>query len=301
LRGAEGRLIFETNDGGPDPISAEQLSTLLREHAVPAVVLNACQSAMLDEQAQDPFASVAAALLKSGMRGVVAMAYSLYVSAAQHFLPAFYQRLFEAGSVAQAVRAGRQQMLAHPGRVSPRGDFPLEDWLVPVLYQQDPFDFAFAQGARDKFTPRPSKLPEELSRARNPYGFIGRDGPLLELERAMRRAPAGILIQGMGGIGKTTLARGFCQWLDATNGLGEGCLWFSFQDIRTAEYVINRTGEYVINRTGEAIFGANFITASMADKMAALVKVLRERRVLMVWDNFEVVRGIVGGRPPAAG
>ena len=276
-------LVFETADGQPDPITADQLGVLLREHAVPAVVLNACQSAMLDERADDPFASVAAALLRSGMRSVVAMAYSLYVSGAQQCLPAFYQRLFEEGSVAQAVRAGRQQMLAHRGRVCARGEFPLDDWLVPVLYQQDPLDFSFARQARASFVRRPSKLPAEVQQERNPYGFVGRDGAILALERAMRRPPAGILISGLGGVGKTTLARGFLQWLDATDGLGEGCFWFSFVDVRTAEYVFNRMGE--------ALFGPQFIPADMEKKIEALAAAFREHKFVIVWDNFEVGPG----------
>jgi hypothetical protein len=107
LQGPQGSLIFEDAAGDPDPKSARDLSALLHEYAVPAVVLNACQSAMLDSKAGDAFASVATALLQSGMRSVVAMAYSLYVSGAQVFLPAFYRRLFEAGSVAEAVSARR--------------------------------------------------------------------------------------------------------------------------------------------------------------------------------------------------
>ena len=91
--------MFEAEDGEPHPVTAGDLSDLLREHAVPIVVLNACQSAMLDAKARDPFASVAAALLRSGIRYVVAMAYSLYVRAAQEFLPPFYRELFRSGSV----------------------------------------------------------------------------------------------------------------------------------------------------------------------------------------------------------
>ena len=101
---AEGRLVFEDEQGNPDQITAETLSTLLREYRLPAVVLNACQAAILDHQASDPFASVAAALLKAGIRSVVAMSYSLYVSAAQEFLPAFYRRLFDDGRFGEAVR-----------------------------------------------------------------------------------------------------------------------------------------------------------------------------------------------------
>jgi hypothetical protein len=147
LQGAEGRLVFEkADDGSPDPIKAELLMELLREHAVPVVVLNACQSAMVDRRADNPFASVAAALLRAGMCGVVAMAYSLYVSAAQQFLPAFYQRLFDGHSLAQAVRAGRQQLRAHPqrrrrreaGRLAGAGPLPAGRvrFLVPEKGQE---------------------------------------------------------------------------------------------------------------------------------------------------------------------
>lgn len=285
FQGAEGKLVFETEDGEPELIPAEKLSVLLKECAVPGVVLNACQSAMTATDSDDPFASVAMALLKSGMREVVAMAYSLYVSGAQQFLPAFYKRLFDDGSMAVAVKAGRQEMWQHDKRVCVRGEFPLQDWLLPVLYQQDPLNFAFAKQA-GTVAPREPKLPEELQREKNPYGFIGRDSAILELERAMRRGPASILIQGLGGIGKTTLARGFLQWLDQTGGLEYPPFWFSFQEIRSAEFVFNRIGE--------TLFGGNFPTLPMDKKIEALSGPLRENDFVIVWDNFEPASGIVG-------
>ncbi len=286
LRGPVGRLIFEDGDGKPDAIASEQLSVLLREHRIPAVVLNACQSGMVDHEAEDAFASVAASLVQSGIRSVVAMAYSLYVSGGQKFLPAFYRRLFESGSVAEATRAGRQQMVAEPDRVCARGKFPLQDWLVPVLYQQEPFDFSFTKTAKVQAA-KTTTLPEEVRDEENPYGFIGRDGAILELERAMRRPPAGILIHGLGGVGKTTLARGFVQWLDVTEGLlPEHCFWFTFQEIRTAEYVFNRLGE--------TLFSAQFITKSSEEKIDLLAAELYEKPCLIIWDNFEVVRGMPG-------
>jgi hypothetical protein len=86
------------------------LSELLKEYHASVVLLNACQSAMVGQRAKDAFASVAAALQWSGVRCEVAMAYSLYVSRAQQFLPEFYRRLFETGSVSEAASAGRQKM-----------------------------------------------------------------------------------------------------------------------------------------------------------------------------------------------
>ncbi|MHB9107037.1 MAG: tetratricopeptide repeat protein [Armatimonadota bacterium] len=288
LRGPEGRLVFETDEGDPDPVEVERLSTLLREVAVPVVVLNACQSGMMGPDAPDPFASVAAGLLQGGAHAVVAMAYSLYVSGAQQFLPAFYRRLFVSGDVAEAVRAGRRQMLSENRRSSPRGKFPLDDWLVPVLYRQGQFNLGFVREA--SVSPREECLPEEVREidnpAKYPHGFIGRDQTLLALERALRKDAAGVLIHGLGGVGKSTLARGFCAWLAQTGGLGDGCFWLSFQEIRSAEYVINRLGEQ--------FFGPQFGAAPLEERFASLVAMLREHRVLIVWDNFESARGIEG-------
>lgn len=130
LRGPQGHLVFETaGDFDPDPIPADRLSQLLREHNIPAAVLNACQSGMVDDAADDAYASVAASLLRAGVRSVVAMSHAVMVSGAQEFVPPFYGRLFGTGSLAEAARAGRREMLAHPERVCARGRFPLQDWL----------------------------------------------------------------------------------------------------------------------------------------------------------------------------
>lgn len=292
LKGSTGKLVFETDEGKPDPVEGYTLSQLLREYRVPVMVLNACQSAMVDETAEDAFASVAASLLRAGVRSVVAMSYSLYVSGAEEFLPAFYQRLFEVGSITEAVRAGRQGMLARDGRVCARGRFPLQDWLVPVVYQQDvvPLNFAAQRAAVEN--PALALLPDEARDAENPYGFVGRDSAVLALERALRRAPPGILIHGLGGVGKTTLVRGFLHWLAETGGLEQGVFWFTFNDIGSAEYVVNRLVE--------ALFGTDAMAAELAPKVEALVRVFREQRFILVWDNFESVQGSAAepGRMP---
>ncbi len=289
-RGAEGRLIFEDDAGEVNAVTAGKLTQLLTEYRIPIMVLNACQSARIDERADDPFASVAAALLKAGIRAVVAMGYNLFVSGAQQFVPAFYRRLLENGDVAEATRAGRRAMLEQDARACVLGKYPLEDWLVPVLYQQDamPLPVVALQTNPILF----GTLPEEAQELGD-YGFIGRQRAIHALERAIFNQPAaGLLVHGMAGVGKTTLAKGYLHWLQQTNGLGSaedhglfaGVFWFGFDDIRTAEFLINRLVE--------SLFGHDATAQPMEEKQAALIDALREHPMLIIWDNFESAAGI---------
>lgn len=287
-RGPEGHLEFIKDSGKSDLVGAEKLADLIKEYKIPAVVMNACQSAMTNPTDDNPFASVAASLIRSGMPNVVAMAYSLWVSGAQQFIPAFYKRLFKSGDFSEALRAGRRQMKIESGRTCARGSYPLEDWLVPVLYRNapDPETFSFVTMAKPKPATREYILTEEKSELENPYGLIGRDAALLELEGAILSAAPAILVQGMGRIGKTTLARGFAEWLYDTNGLGNGCFWQAFNGVRSADYVFNRMGEKLL--------GPNFNILDVDKKIVALTGAFRENEFLIIWDNFESVCGIPG-------
>ncbi|HUS85587.1 MAG TPA: tetratricopeptide repeat protein [Anaerolineales bacterium] len=286
----EGVLVFEDENGKEDQISAEQLAGLLQEHPVPLMVMNACRSGMLGDMAQDPFASVAASLLKAGIRGVVAMAYSLYVSGAEVFLPEFYSELFKSGSVSQATWKGRQAMFGNRKRLCYRGRFDLNDFIVPVIYQQEPYELCLQVKAEAvKKTEKP-ELPEEAQDEQNPYGFIGRDRELLRLERAMRSETPAILVSGIGGVGKTTLARGFLKWLSDTEGM-DGCLWLTFIDIRSAEYVINSMGF--------AFYGKDFLVHDIETKIKAIAEASKKACVVFVWDNFEAATGIPGSHVTA--
>ena len=286
--GPEGLLVFETDSGEPDPIDTTRLAQLLAEYRIPIMVMNACQSGMIDTRVQGTFASVATGLLKAGIRSVVAMGYSLYVSGAKKFVPAFYERLFSTSRVSEAVRAGRKKMLERPERDCIVGSLPLRDWVVPVLYQQ--------MTAEDEILPKVlqdtsshennSALPQD-AREIGDYGFIGRGRSILELERAALRQPqAGLLIHGQAGIGKTTLAKGFLHWLRDTNGLQERAFWFNFQEIHSVEYIVDELVQNLIN------FSA--VAKPMEEKLGLLKQELYSRPCWIVWDNFESASGIDG-------
>ena len=282
FRGHEGRLMFEKDDGKPDEITASALDEQLKGCTVPFVVLNACRSAQLDAQAAEgrAFASVAGALVHAGFRGVLAMAYNLTVTGAQQFLPAFYRHLFKQGSLLEAAREGRRQMYLRPSRSAWNPDVKLQDWLLPVVYQQrEDFDLSFG----GKAAPPGEGVPlPEAATVPDALAFVGRDAAIHGLERALRAPAAGILVHGLAGVGKTTLARHFLQWLRDTGGLEHPPLWFSFDDIRSAAFVLNQVGR--------ALFGAQF-DSDQLDDYARLIRALRQNPLLLVWDNFESARG----------
>ena len=68
----------------------------MRDHRVPLVFLEACQTAMADV---DPTSSVAGRLLDRGVASVVAMSHSVLVETARRFVGAFYRSLMTGESL----------------------------------------------------------------------------------------------------------------------------------------------------------------------------------------------------------
>lgn len=59
------------------------------------------------------------------------------------------------------------------------------------------------------------------------FGFVGRDGVTLDLERAFRTESI-VLLEGMAGVGKTEMAAGFARWWAETGALGGPIFFFRF-------------------------------------------------------------------------
>ncbi|MDR0372154.1 MAG: tetratricopeptide repeat protein [Nitrososphaerota archaeon] len=210
----------------------------------------------------------------------MAMSYSLWVSGAKVFVPAFYQQLFKEGNINTAMLAARKAMYSNKMRDTFTGQVEFHDWIVPVLYQQT------IKNVLPKLKPnitQMSKLSNDVKILDN-CGFIGRDSTILQLERIIREKPAGILIYGMAGEGKTTLVKGFLQWLEATNGLGENVFWFSFENIYSAEYIINT----IANK----LFGTQTLALQTEQNLSRVTQELKNKPYFIVWDNFELVSGI---------
>ncbi|MCL6752634.1 CHAT domain-containing protein, partial [Nostoc sp. CCCryo 231-06] len=288
----QGVLIFEDEQGNEQAVSAREIAQYLTDCRVPIFVLNACKSGQVGEEA---FSSVAGQLVKLGAKGVVAMAYSVYAKGAEHFVGRLYGELVRGECIATAVAAGRKSMSIDKMRPSPKGNLPLQDWLVPVLYQQEPYtpfvpkktasSFADLMAQADN-TPESSKavgLPDESA-----YGFIGRDYEILRLERAFRQNHL-VLVEGMGGVGKTELAAGFARWLDDTQGR-EYTFFTSFEQ--------GAGLSQVINQLGRALGGERFSQMMPEQQEDVVRQYLQTHSCLLIWDNFEPVNGFPTGNEP---
>ncbi|BAU04462.1 tetratricopeptide repeat protein [Tolypothrix sp. PCC 7601] len=280
----QGVLVFENIDGSPQIITATQIAQSLNDCRVPIFVLNACKSA---QEGDGSFSSVATRLVSLGAKGVVAMSYNVQVEAAKHFIGRFYQQLVLGTDVSTAVAAARRQVINQRLRPSPKGDFPLADWIVPVLYQQETCTpFVPTSNSTEDILDIENFLEEPVSNLvgfpeQGRYGFIGRDYDILRLERAFRQNNV-VLLQGMGGVGKTELTAGFARWLEETQGREK--IFFTFFESGAS---LSR----VVNEVGRAAWGNKFSQYAAEQQQRAVLKYLQSQPCLLIWDNFEPVAG----------
>ena len=189
------------------------LGSLLRDHRIPLVFLEACQTA----QAEKASESVASELLKVGVASVAAMTHSVLVETARRFVGAFYQALAEGKRVGDAMLEGQRRLKDDTGRgrVFGADELRLEDWFVPVLYQEkdDPqlFRAIPAKQTREDAQARLAARLGELPPAPE-TGFVGRSRELLALQRLLRTERYAV-VRGQGGEGKTALAAEFARWM----------------------------------------------------------------------------------------
>ncbi len=294
-----GKLCFEKaedshllNERGTQLIDAETLAGPLRDHRIPLVFLEACQSAQAES---DPTASVAARLLTEGVTSVVAMSHSVLVETARRFVTAFYRELAAGARVGRAMLVGQQTLHADDFRlrIAGAGELRLQDWFVPVLYQEE-HDLQLV-------TRLPGQAVREVAaRARQfrlgevpappPHSFIGRSRELLMLERMLSNAesPRGsglsqyAVIRGRGGEGKTTLAAELARWLVQTQRYAQAA-FVSLEQYSDARGVLDALGRQVL---------PSYSVAEFKDLKAALQPVaqaLCDRRTVIVIDNVESV------------
>ncbi len=298
-----GYLLFENDRHQSDRVDANRLGTLLNRRGVPLMVLSACQSAAQEET--NPYASVAARLIRAGVGSVLAMNYSVLVTAAKIFVAAFYGGLAGGLTVGQAVDEGRVALLAdeqrhtltrrNAGGQLVEETIRLRDWFLPALYQQSADPVVFAERA-DLSEVSPA-LPLALTDPNLPgglppdprHGFHGRAREMLRLERALAER-AVVVLHGFGGMGKTALAAEAGRWFHRTGRFPGGAAFVSFEG--------GGSLSQLCSWVGQAVSGDPDFVIGRGDPVARVAALLRGRPALVILDNFESVLGREPLMPP---
>ena len=327
VAGPQGFLLFEsdTTTNRRELVHGTRLGELLVQTNVPLLVLNACRSAhaapaeaddvqpdaddaapAVDED--DPnakvraFGSLAQQVMLTGVGGVVAMRYNVYVVTAAQFVAELYRALVQGRSLGEAVSRGRKDLHAQPVREIVQ-KLTLQDWLVPVVYEAQAtqvFQPATTAHALPITIKRANATPQrgDLDSALPPtpdVGFFGRDETLLALDRGFDRHHI-VLLHAFAGSGKTTTAAEFARWYALTGGVNGPVLWSSFEQPKTLSQVLDQLGllfNPVLQKSG---LDWHTIT-EIAEKRDLALQILNLVPVLWVWDNIEPVAGFPAGAP----
>ncbi len=275
-----GALAFEHDESGVEThlVEGRVLGDLLSRLEVPLVMLEACRGSALSER--PIFGSVAPALLASGVGSVVAFSHSVHVEAAKLLVERFYQELVRGRTIGEALAKARSRLRAKPSRWLSLGPNPdtvdLQDWFVPQLYQVGPDPALVSAHGHCPGGPKKPRRRRSTSLHGFPpppmYRFHGRALELLELERAFRIEPA-VVLTGMGGMGKTALAREAADWWLRKKRF-EVAVFHSFEQKAGADRVVQVLGT--------ALEGDDFSSRPAQEQWDAAVELFHERRVLLV-------------------
>lgn len=212
-----GQLRLETVDGAPGPVTAEDLyRTMSVAGPPPLLVLAGCSTASARRvrgQIGGGMAflpGMAEQLVASGMPAVVAMSAPVRDAYAGTLTAALYTGLASGTGPLHALHSAR--IALEESRRAAGGDAVLPEWHIPVLYStlhSSPVSDVRTGEAgyvRDGGRGRrgPAAPPAERSPLALPLGtFVGRRPQLRTAARALAADGAGLVVHGVGGVGKS--------------------------------------------------------------------------------------------------
>lgn len=318
-----GYLLFEnpSQKENMELVDGTRLGNLLREAEVPILVLNACRSAYAEspnepKSAQDAeqmeahsrvraFGSLAQEVMHSGVAGVIAMRYVVYVVTAAQLVAELYDALVLGRTLEEAVNLGRKHLHDQPKREIAFRELELQDWSVPVVFEAGTLALFPNQKAEKQFEIKireneaiPDRGYLDPSLPHSPdTGFFGRDETLQAIDRAFDVHKI-VLLHSYAGNGKTATAAEFARWYSLTGGVDGPVLFTSFERYMPLPSVLDKIGR-VFGRVLEKQ-GIHWLTLDDDDQKRDLaLQVLKQVPVLWIWDNVEPVAGFPMGTESA--
>lgn len=225
--------------------------------------------------------------MAAGMHTVVAMGYSVTVTAASLLIETVYHQIFAKKTIREALRLGRRELFNNKGRKAYYNQtIDLEDWLLPVVYTNQPVNLNLRE-----FTPQEEEdyyaARQQQYRFTQPtYGFVGRDLEILKIEKALLRHTI-LLLRGMGGTGKTTLLNYLREWWQTTH-FAEAIFYFGYD---TKAWTLKQILREISKQVYDKFEFSRFQAMNPAAQVQKLAEKLKTENHILILDNLESVTG----------
>jgi len=313
--GKHGYLAFENSnlDRNLELVGGPALGRLLHENGVVLLVLNACRSAH-SEVPERPaaavgedhhsqvraFGSLAQEVMEAGVAGVVAMRYNIYVVTAAQLVGELYASLCQGQTLGEAATLARKNLADRPLREIASEPRPLQDWLVPVVYEAAPL--RIFPRAREEDGIR-FHVSAAAASAGNPaallppppdVGFYGRDETLLALDRAFDRDRV-VLLHAYAGSGKTTAAVEFARWYTQTGGVEGPVIFTSFERYLPLQRALDDFEQEFSSHLERG--GVQWLALDATQRRDVALQMMKQVPVFWIWDNVELIAGFPTGTP----
>ena len=316
-----GSLILEDDYGNPDKVDADTLGTYFRNTALQLLALNGCETALLSPV--DPVRGFANAAIIAGVPAVVAMQDKVFDQKAVAFSREFYRVLMQGATLEKAMTKARQAVIrcASPDR---------PDWAIPVLFSNMKQGFLWGKGNAVQAAPRldlsvppttgvstavvddtvrgvqdetfldrqDHEVWHNLTRAEYAC-FIDRKRELQLIKDALASENSSplISISGLGGVGKSALARELAgQLLDERS--FEAIIWIPGwrprQSIPTGTNdsdVALSTFDDVYQTIALVLRKPTMLKALPEERWSLLQNFLSEGRYLLIVDDADEIQG----------
>ena len=278
-------FITETETGDRHDAKANEIADALRFRLPRLVFLSGCRTGQAGEQGATP--SMAEALLNLGLTAVLGWGRPIGDDVATLAAACLYESLASANSLVEAIAATYQKLREEN----------ISNWYLLRLYGRGKLDVSLAAlvlPMGDRLLPVSSEIeqlfldPDDATTPRvvRREDFVGRRRILQSSLRRLQGNDLGVLLHGMGGLGKTTVAKRLLERIaDPQNSNYDTIFNFKqfdegklLQDL--ARNCISEAGHEVLNGKLPLMQKlTKFLKEGMNDK---------DRCLMFVLDDFEV-------------
>ena len=282
---AEHTPCFVTEDevGGLQLTTVSDLARAFGDRFPRLIFLSGCHTGEVPDRGSVP--SMAQALVQAGAAMVLGWARPVYDTTAIVAAEAIYQSLAAGDAMEQAIKTAVVAML--------RAECP--DWHLLRVYgnspELKPLVTPLRTAQREKLKPiqveREFLDEQDRVKVASQYAFVGRRRSLQRCLKALKETSeqTGVWIQGMGGLGKSTLAARLCRRVRSQRpGMQQGVLVGVLNQQTLLQMLSSKYEQFpqipeLLNQPGVSLKGRlqNFFEA--IDRL--------DRSVLLVLDDFE--------------